>query len=527
MNNVVIYIRVSTEEQLKGSSLEVQERICRDFALRSDYEIDKRVFIERGESAKTADRTELKKLLEYVANNHKDIYAVLVYKIDRFARNTLDHAQLKLFFSRYGVRLLSATENLEETPVGRLIENQLAGFAQFDNEVRTERSVNGLMAAVKAGRYVWGAPLGYINTGGRGVSNLAHNKPELVKLVHKCWEYIDTGYTPIEALRAITRDGLKSRSGKPISKSQFHRMLRNKVYMGIIEKFGLSIVGKFEPIIEPELFKRVVEKLDGKARNMPIYKKDNVDFPNRGIILCHKCGRRLTASWSRGNGGKFAYYRCTYCKGVNYRRDDDKKGHEGVETKFISLLKTYSYKQELKQALIKAIEVNLDYRNLENKKRISEIEKALLTLNATEKQIAEKNFKGVISDPLAKKLLEENEAKITELTLELDAHRDSKDDVMKVVEHSISLLEDISNVWLRVDLETKKRFQKFLFPQGLPFDGEKFGTAQLAYCIEPKWTSAPQKLHDVSRTGFEPVTNCLKGNCSTAELTALGIIISI
>ncbi len=89
---------------------------------------------------------------------------------------------------------------------------------------------------------------------------------------------------------------------------------------------------------------------------------------------------------------------------------------------------------------------------------------------------------------------------------------------MKVVRHSISILEDISVVWMRVDLEIKKRFQKFLFPQGLPFDGVKFETTKLAYCIEPKWTNTTQKSLMVIRQGFEPWTKSLKGSCSTTEL---------
>ena len=149
-NKVILYLRVSTKEQVQGSSLETQEDSCRRYARDNGYEIV-RVFIEKGESAKTADRTELKFLLEYVAKN-KDIFGVIVWKIDRLARNTLDHASLKMFFNKYNVRLISATENLEDTSVGRLIENQLAGFAQFDNDVRAERSKNGMEAAMKAGR---------------------------------------------------------------------------------------------------------------------------------------------------------------------------------------------------------------------------------------------------------------------------------------------------------------------------------------------------------------------------------------
>jgi len=494
MKKAVLYLRVSSKEQLEGSSIETQEKICTDYALKNNFEIDK-IFIEKGESAKTADRTELKAMLDYVGKNSKNLEAVIIYKVDRLARNTLDHAQVKLFFNRFSVKLISATENLEDTPVGRLIENQLAGFAQFDNEIRAERCKNGMLAAVKAGRYVWGAPRGYMNTGGRGTSNIIPDKQEIVRLVRKIWVLIDTGFSPEEARRAIIKEGLRSKSDKPISKSQFHRMIRNKVYMGVIDKFGLTIIGNFKAIVEPELFQRVLDKLNNNAKNIPIYKVDNEDFPLRGLATCNHCGKRLTASWSRGNGGKYAYYRCTHCSGINYKRND-------IESNFLQLLKEYSYKPELKEMLVKAIEANLEERNKSNQKRVREIERSLLQFKAKEKQIIEKNLSNVINDKLAKDILEENEEKISELTLELDKYKNNQFDLMKVVKHSLSVLEDMSGVWFRVDLDIKKRFQKFLFPEGLPYNGEKFGTAKLALCIEKKWTVSPQKYLMVNQKVF-------------------------
>jgi len=95
MNKVIIYTRVSSKEQLDGTSLEVQERICRDFAQRDSFEVTK-VFVERGESAKTTDRPELTKLLDYVSQNNKSLFGVVVYKVDRLARNAYDHATLRV-----------------------------------------------------------------------------------------------------------------------------------------------------------------------------------------------------------------------------------------------------------------------------------------------------------------------------------------------------------------------------------------------------------------------------------------------
>lgn len=118
-------------------------------------------------------------------------------------------------------------------------------------------------------------------------------------------------------------------------------------------------------------------------------------------------------------------------------------------------------------------------------------------MKAKKEQIAEKNFKGVLSDTLARELLDKNEKKESELSLELHSYQNNQEDIMKIVRHSLSILEDIGNIWLKVDLDVKKRFQNFLFPYGLPYDGLNFGTTRLAYTISigtPGGSRTPKPL---------------------------------
>src|SRR5882724_2149609 len=89
-NCVVIYTRVSTKEQVQNLSLETQAKICRDYAHRSGFEV-KEVFVDAGESAKTIDRPEFQAMLSYCQMNKKQMAAVIVYKVDRFGRNTEQH----------------------------------------------------------------------------------------------------------------------------------------------------------------------------------------------------------------------------------------------------------------------------------------------------------------------------------------------------------------------------------------------------------------------------------------------------
>lgn len=510
VKRAVLYLRVSSQEQIDNSSLETQERSCTNCALSNGYEID-RVFVEKGESAKTADRTELKALLDYVGKNAKGLSVIIVYKIDRLARNTLDHAQLKLFFNNFGLRLISATENLEDSPVGRLIENQLAGFAQFDNEIRAERCKSGMISAVKQGRWVWKAPLGYHNIGkeSSGTSTIEPISLELSKGIRRIWELIDCGLTPEEARQAVTKEGLKSVTDRVISKAQFYSIIRNKVYTGVIEKFGLSIVAGFKPIVEAELFLRVQDKLNGKGRKLPIYRKDNPDFPLRGLLLHSPCDKLLTGSWSTGNGGRYAHYHCSHCPKCYYGKTD-------VENLFLELLRSYNYKPQLKTAMAIAIEANLEYKHRNKGQRIEQIEREVIQLKAKAKQIAEKNFSNVISDQMAKEMLSDNEAKTSELLIELAGCKTNQESTIEIVEYSLSILEDMSQVWLKIELDIKKRFQKFLFPDGLPYNGSKFGTAKTALCIEPKWQVTVPNYAMVDHTRIELVF--LQCECSALPL---------
>jgi site-specific DNA recombinase len=136
----VIYCRVSTKEQVEeGNSLSTQEKICREYSLKHGYDIAE-VFVEQGESAKTQNRPELRRMMAYCASKKNNISVAIAYKIDRISRNTDDYSQIRIVLKKYGVEIKSTSENFENNPAGRFMENMLANVAQFDNDVRTERS---------------------------------------------------------------------------------------------------------------------------------------------------------------------------------------------------------------------------------------------------------------------------------------------------------------------------------------------------------------------------------------------------
>ena len=161
MVGAVIYVRVSTKEQTENLSLPTQLRACEEYCRRQGYEVLER-FHEEGESAKSTDRSQLQNLLTYCRLNKGRVPFVVVFNLTRFARDKYDHFALRSHLQSLGISLRSATEPIDDTSTGKLMEGVLAAFAQFDNDCRSDRTRAGMRAALELGRWVFLAPIGYL-----------------------------------------------------------------------------------------------------------------------------------------------------------------------------------------------------------------------------------------------------------------------------------------------------------------------------------------------------------------------------
>jgi len=241
MVGAVIYVRVSTKEQTDNLSLPTQLRACEEYCHRHGYEILER-FHEEGESAKTTDRTQLQALLKYCRTRKGKVHFVVVYNLTRFAREKYDHFALRAHLQSLGISLRSATEPIDDTSTGKLMEGVLAAFAQFDNDVRSDRTRAGMRAALELGRWTFPAPLGYLNAPKWSKTSLIHD-PERGPLVRRAFEDLATGnYTKQEVIARVTEAGLSSRKGLRVSPQSFGQMMRNPIYVGRVESpdYGVS-----------------------------------------------------------------------------------------------------------------------------------------------------------------------------------------------------------------------------------------------------------------------------------------------
>ena len=500
----IIYCRVSTVEQVEeGNSLATQERLCREYALKNDFSVpEDGVFIERGESAKTAHRTELGKMIAYCAQKKRGISALIVYKIDRLSRNTDDYSQLRLTFKRYGVSIRSTTEQIEDTPVGRFMENTMANIAQLDNDIRAERCSNGMREAVREGRYVWAAPVGYVNVRVAEKATIAQS--EMASLVHRTFEVVSSGLHPTdEVWRMMTREGLAKKNGKPLSRGYFYDMLRNRLYTGLIEKFGEKHRGHFEPIVSDTLFEQVQRVLANKGHKVAEYKTDNPAFPLRRFVLSPQ-GLKLTGSFSKG---KYPYYRFGP-KGTNYERDD-------FERQFAAHMDSFGFEASDIAKLKRKVREKFQVATADDKKEVSRLEGLLRELGDEETTLVKKNIKGVLGDAVLTQQLKRIEKETTDAQARLALLRSAEASPEEAVEYAEEYLRTPSKVWKESGISTQTRLQWFQFPSGLTFNGEKFGTPEICTIFKAKDEILSPLLSTVDPRRLELLTPSLQMRCST------------
>lgn len=471
----VVYCRVSTKEQVDdGNSLVTQEKSCKEYALKNGYEIAK-IFVERGESAKTANRTELQKMLAYCSNRKNPVSVIIVYKIDRLSRNTYDYGSLKVYFKKYGIAIKSVSENLENTPTGNLMETMLSGFAQFDNDVRAERCSGGMREAVREGRWVWLGPVGYKMTRVLGKATITQN--EMAPLILKAFEMLSLGIYPVdEVLRVMTKEGLVFPSGKKIGKTYFHKIIRNKLYCGIMEKFGEVHKGKFEPIITENLFNQVQRVLKNNGHKTTQYKTDNPDFPLRKFVK-NENGISLTGYWAKGRSEKYPYYR--FISGDNHKKDEFTK-------KYCEFLDKYSFNTRTLEKLKTKLKEHLKKATGSETRDAQKMDERLVEIKQIQSSLIQKNVKGIINDELLKEQLAMLEKEIFDIQSSLISFRKTELNPDELIAFAEEFLLNPSAVWKKSDLETQTKLQRFEFPQGVVFSNGIFRTAKVACVFKAK-----------------------------------------
>jgi site-specific DNA recombinase len=297
-----------------GYSIPAQVQACEREALQREAEVVK-VYIERAESARSDNRPVLQQMMREVAG--LGTRYLIVHKVDRLARNRLDDATLYERLLGMNITLVSASENIDATPAGRLMHGMLATFAEYySNNLATEIK-KGLNQKHLSGGTPFKPPVGYMPRreliGNQDIRTIDvdHERAPLVQLA---FDLYATGDWPLaglaehlEALGLRSRPTLK-RGPSPISKTSLHKLLRNPYYVGIVVYRGRRVIGRHEPLIDRATYDQVQAVL--AAHSVAGDRPSKHEHYLRGSLYCAGCGGRLLYTKNRGKGGLYEYFSC-------------------------------------------------------------------------------------------------------------------------------------------------------------------------------------------------------------------------
>ena len=319
----VSYLRVSTREQAERGGTEEGFSIPaqRDANQRKADELGARVvreFIDAGESARSADRDGLQDMLAFIAATR--VQFCLVHKLDRLARNRADDVKIHESLISSGVKLVSATESIDQTPSGMLVHGIMSSIAEFYSRNLATEVTKGLTQKVAQGGTPMRAPIGYLNVrrtddNGREIRTVEVD-PERAPLIRWAVEHYAEGETSVTGLlRELTARGLLTvptpkRPSKPLGKNTLYKLLTNPYYAGVIRYKGVLHPGAHEPLIEPALFDQVQSLL--KARNAQATRHVQHAHHLKGLLHCGSCGSRMLLDFATNpRGTTYAYFICS------------------------------------------------------------------------------------------------------------------------------------------------------------------------------------------------------------------------
>ena len=361
MKTAVIYARYSCDAQTE-QSIEGQLRVCEEYAAKNDILILD-TYIDRAMTGTNDMRPDFQRMIRDSAKRQWTY--VIVYKLDRFSRNKYEATVHKNTLKNNGVKVVSAMENIPDSPEGIILESLLEGMNQYYSAELAQKVRRGMRETRLKGNYQGGAlPYGYVAFEKKVI--IDEEKAEVVRFI---FEQFANGVFVREIIETLTANGILHK-GKPFPMNTIYGILKNEKYSGTY-MLGDEVVDKiYPPIISQEVFSRVRAKVDANK-----YGKRSVAvvYLLRHKMKCGYCGESIVAECGTSKMGDRRYY---------YKCHGRKNLHNGCKQKAFR-------KETLEQFVLDAI-----LEQLKKPHNIEHITKGLLTLQ--ESQIKTNSALGIL-----------------------------------------------------------------------------------------------------------------------------------
>ena len=327
MKSGVIYARYSCDAQTE-QSIEGQLHVCEEYAKKNEIVILD-TYIDRAMTGTNDNRPSFQKMIKDSAKREFDY--VIVYKLDRFSRNKYETAIHKKTLKDNGVKVLSAMENIPDTPEGIILESLLEGMNQYYSAELSQKVKRGMRETRLKGYYQGGGlPYGY-----KVVDRKVVIDEETAENVRYMYEQFAKGVYVRQIIEALTAKGVLYH-GKPFAKNTVYNILKNDKYRGVYYHGDERVDNLYPQIIPDDLFDHVRTIVNANKLG-----KRSVDvvYLLRHKLKCGYCGQSVIAENGTAKNGERKYY--YKCRGRKARVNDCK-------------LKTFP-KEQLEQIVINEI----------------------------------------------------------------------------------------------------------------------------------------------------------------------------
>ena len=286
------------------------QRDCKDYAERNGITIVG-TYIDRAYSAKTDDRPEFQRMVQDSARKIFD--AVLVWKLDRFARNRYDAVYYKRQLEKNGVHLVSVMEPISDGPEGIMIESLLIGMAEYYSAELAIKVARGERENALKCKYNGGVvPLGYVI--GKE-DRFYHIDPETAPIVQEIFTRYADGEPAEKIAASLNGRGLRTRTRKPFVKNSFFQIFKNRRYIEEYSYKDIVIPGGVPAIVDQALFDRVQERFAKNKITHGRPAKEEVNYLLTTKLFCGKCGTLMGGeSGTSHMGTTYHYYKCGKAK---------------------------------------------------------------------------------------------------------------------------------------------------------------------------------------------------------------------
>lgn len=299
MKKAVIYARYSSDRQIE-QSIEGQLRVCNDYAARNDILVVD-TYIDRAMTGTNDNRANFQRMLR--DSNKKAWDVVLVYKLDRFSRNKYEMAVHKKTLRDNGIKLVSATENIPDTPEGIILESLLEGMAEYYSAELSQKLKRGMNETRRKGNFTGG----YVLFGYRVENKKVVIQEDEAEVVRWMFDECASGKFVKRIYEELNERGILYR-GKPFARNTIYHLLANEKYIGIFRHGDEVFTNMYPRIVSQEIFEMVRRKIESNKYGKH---KPDVVYLLKNKVRCGYCGKRVNsdAGTSR-NGTVMRYYKC-------------------------------------------------------------------------------------------------------------------------------------------------------------------------------------------------------------------------